>query len=69
MDGRITGAPRSPITLDGQSKYGSWQLPRDPFRIDPDPSGQGGFNNLYLRTTPAGAPVTATLEYRDTWAS
>lgn len=69
MDGRITGAPRSPITLDGQSKYGSWQLPRDPFRIDPDPTGQGGFNNLYLRTTPAGAPVTCTIEYRDSWAS
>lgn len=69
MDGRITGAPRSPITLDGQSKYGSWQLPRDPFRIDPDPTGQGGYNNLYLRTTPAGAPVTCTIEYRDSWAS
>lgn len=68
MDARITGAPRSIVTLDGQSKYGSWQLPRDPFRIDPDPTGQGGFNNLYLRTTPAGAPVTCTIEYRDTWA-
>lgn len=68
MDARITGAPRSPVSLDGQSKYGSWQLPRDPFRIDPDPSGQAGFNQLYLRTIPVGAPVVCTLTYRDTWS-
>lgn len=68
MDARITGVPRSIITLDGQTKYGSWQLPRDPFRIDPDPTGFGGYNNIYLRTVPAGAPVECTLEYRDTWA-
>lgn len=67
MDARITGAPRSIITLDGQSKYGSWQLPRDPFRIDPDPAGLGGYNQLYLRTTPEGAPVTCSIQYRDTW--
>lgn len=68
MDARITGAPRSVVTLDGQSKYNSWQLPRDPFRIEPDPAGQGGFNNLYLRTTPPNAPVTCVVEYRDTSA-
>lgn len=68
MDARITGAPQSPITLDGQSKYGAWQLPREPFRIDPDPTGYGGFNEIYLTTEPAGAPVRAVLEYRDTWA-
>lgn len=67
MDARITGAPRSIITLDGQSKYGAWQLPREPFRIDPDPTGFGGYNELYLRTVPEGAPVRCTLEYRDTW--
>jgi hypothetical protein len=68
MDARITGAPRSVITLDGQSKYGSWQLPRDPFHINADPAGLGGFNSIYLRTTPVGAPVVCTLTYRDTWA-
>lgn len=68
MDARITGAPRSIITLDGQTKYGAWQLPRQPFRIDPDPTGFGGYNELYLRTEPAGAPVVCTIEYRDTWA-
>ncbi|MFC5996958.1 hypothetical protein ACFQE5_22360 [Pseudonocardia hispaniensis] len=68
MDARVTGAPRSIVTLDGQSKYGSWQLPRDPFHINPDPSGHGGYNLIYLRTTPAGAPVRCTLSYRDTWS-
>jgi hypothetical protein len=68
MDARITGAPRSVITLDGQSKYGAWLLPREPFRVDPDPTGFGGFNEVYLRTEPAGAPVDCWLEYRDTWA-
>lgn len=67
MDARITGAPRSIITLDGQTKYGAWQLPREPFRIDPDPTGFGGYNEIYLETEPAGAPITCTLEYRDTW--
>lgn len=68
MDARITGAPRSVVTLDGQAKYGAWQLPREPFRIDPDPTGFGGYNEIYLRTEPAGAPVRCHLEYRDTWA-
>lgn len=68
MDARITGVPRSIITLDGQTKYGSWQLPREPFRIDPDPTGFGSYNEIYLVTDPPGAPVICTLEYRDTWA-
>lgn len=68
MQARITGAPRSVVTLDGQSKYGSWQLPRSPFRLDPDATGRGGFNTVYLRTEPAGAPVTCTLDFRSSWS-
>lgn len=68
MEARVTGAPRSSITMDGQSKYGSWQLPRAPFRIDPAPYAIDGENLLYLRTDPPGADVTCTLDYRDTWA-
>lgn len=69
MEARSTGAPRNIIALDGQSKYGSWQLPRDPFRIDPDPTGFGGYNNIYVRTTPPGSSsIQLSLEYRDTWA-
>lgn len=68
MPARITSAPRSIIALDGQSKYGSWVYPREPFYLAPDPVAPGGVNALYLRTVPAGAPVTCTLSYRDTWA-
>jgi hypothetical protein len=68
MDARIRGTSDSPITLDGQTKYGAWQLPREPFRIDPDPTGFGGYNSVYLRTEPANAAIECTLEYRDTWA-
>jgi hypothetical protein len=68
MPARVTGANRSIVTLDGQSKYGAWQLPREPFRIDPDPLGLGGYNLVSLRTVADGAPVTCTLTYRDTFA-
>lgn len=67
MDALIRGEPVLPITLDGQNKYGAWQLPREPFRIDPDPAGFGGYNDIYLETEPAGAPVKCYLDYRDTW--
>lgn len=68
MEAKVTSAPRSVITLDGQSRYGAWELPRDPFRIDADPTGQGGFNVLSMQTVPAGAPVKCVLTYRDTWS-
>lgn len=62
MEARATGAPRSVVTIDGQSKYAAWQHPRETFRLGP------GDNGLYLLTTPTGAPVTCTLDYRDTWS-
>lgn len=62
MEARATGAPRSVITIDGQSKYGGWVHPRNTFSLRP------GENQVYIRTTPIGAPITATLEYRDTWS-
>lgn len=68
MEARITGAPRSVLTLDSQSKYGAWNLPRDPFRIEPDPTGRGGYNEIWLRTEPAGAPIVCELTFRSTWS-
>lgn len=62
MPARITGAPRSVVTVDGQSKYGAWQFPRTAFRLDP------GSNNIYVRTEPEGQPVTVELRFRDTWS-
>lgn len=61
MEARATGAARSVVTIDGQSKYGAWQHPRDTFALGP------GQNDVYLNTTPAGAAVTCTLTYRDTY--
>lgn len=62
MEARATGAARSVVTIDSQSKYGAWQHPRETFRLGP------GANDIHLVTVPAGAPVTCTLDYRDTWS-
>lgn len=68
MESLVTAAPRSTVTLDGQTKYGAWQLPREPFYLAPHPVAPDGANAVYLRTDPAGAPVKASIEYRDCWA-
>lgn len=68
MEARVTGVTRSIITLDGQAKYGSWQLPREPFRFEPDPVLPNGDNVVYLKTEPPGAPIKCTATYRDTWS-
>jgi len=68
MDALVTGSPRSVIALNGETKYGSWQLPRTPFKIDPAPYAVQGDNLLYMVTEPAGVPLVCTLDYRDTWA-
>lgn len=62
MEARATGAPRSVVTIDHQTKYGAWQHPRSTFALNP------GENLLYLHTEPAGAPVACTVTYRDTWS-
>lgn len=67
MRARVTGGRTSVVTLNGASKYGAWQMPREPFYIAPNPEAEGGTNVLYMRTVPAGAPVTCRIEYRDTW--
>jgi hypothetical protein len=60
MEARATGANRSPVTIDGTSKYGAWVHPRQTFQLNP------GANVLELRTVPADAPVAAEVIYRDT---
>lgn len=62
MSARATGAPKNIVTIDGQSKYGAWQFPREVFRLNP------GSNNLYLRTYPQNVPVLCVLRYRYTWS-
>lgn len=68
MLARIAAVQRSVVTLNGQSRYGAWQQPREAFYLAPDPVAGGGVNLLYARTVPTGAPVTCTIEYRDTWS-
>lgn len=62
MSARATGAPVSIVTVDGQSKYGAWQFPRETFRLNP------GSNDIYLRTEPQNQPVSCVLTYNDTWS-
>lgn len=62
MAARATGAPRSIVTIDGQSKYGSWQHPRQAFAINP------GTNELQFYTEPYDPSVVCSVEYRDTWS-
>lgn len=62
MSARATGASRQIVTVDGQSKYGAWQFPREVFRLNP------GQNDIYLRTYPQNIPVLCILRYRDTWS-
>lgn len=67
MEAAVTSSGKSIITLDGQTKYGAWQLPRETFKLEPDPVLAGGENILYCITEPANAPIEVTLTYRDTW--
>jgi hypothetical protein len=67
MEAAVTSVGRSIITLNEQTKYGAWQLPRDTFKLEPDPVLEGGENILYCTTEPANAPIEVTLSYRDTW--
>lgn len=60
MPAFATGAPRSPVTIDNQSKYGAWQHPRKTFTIWP------GVNQLMLEVEPAGTAVTCSVEYSST---
>jgi hypothetical protein len=68
MRARVVGGRTSVVTLNGVTKYGAWQQPREPFYLAPAPEADNGLNLLYLRTVPAGAPVTCTVDYRDTWS-
>lgn len=66
MDARVRSLGTSPVTLDAVSKYGAWQFPRETWRLDADPVAEGGANQVWLRTTPDGANVSCTIEYRHT---
>ena len=62
MCARVAGLPVSAVTIDDVSKYGAWQSPRIPLRLQP------GINNLMFEVEPAGTAVTCAIEYRSTWS-
>ena len=62
MRARVAGLPVSAVTIDDVSKYGAWQSPRIPLRLQP------GINNLMFEVEPAGTAVTCAIEYRSTWS-
>jgi hypothetical protein len=66
MPAVVTAAPRLKVTAGGQGVFSAWTYPRDPFFIAPAPEVPGGANAVYLRVLPAGAQVSALIEYRDT---
>ncbi len=61
MEAAVTGSNRLVISLGGSSRYGSWALPRDPFRLAP------GSNNLRFQLTGTSTDVVCNLQWRDTW--
>lgn len=62
MTAHVTDTALPVITIGGQSKYGAWQQPRQPFALAP------GDNQVYLRVEPAGATVSCLVRHYDTSA-
>lgn len=63
MRAAVTGEDTLIISLDGTSRYGSWQLPRSAFRLAP------GSNTVRLQVVGTSTDVVANVTWRDTWMS
>lgn len=61
MDSRVRGEAGLIVSLDGSSRYGSWQLPRNDFSL------AVGDNILKLSIDGTSTDVTAVLSWRDTY--
>ncbi|MFC5947081.1 hypothetical protein ACFQH9_02160 [Pseudonocardia lutea] len=61
MEAAVTGANRLVISLDGSSRYGDWELPRQAFYLAP------GSNTLRFEVTGTSTDVVCNLQWRDTW--
>lgn len=60
MAAAVDGSARTVIDLSGVTKYGSWDLPREPFRLSP------GSNVLRFEATGDTDGVKAVVSFRDT---
>lgn len=61
MQSYVTGKGPLPITLDGTTRYGMWEHPREQLLLAP------GSNVLRLAGTGTLTGVTALVNYRHTW--
>ena len=61
MDAAVTGVNRLVISLDGASRYGDWQLPREAFALAP------GSNTLRFEVDGTATDAVCNLTWRDTW--
>lgn len=57
----VTATGEQVLTLDGASRYGDWQHPREPFRLAP------GDNVIRMEVGGDTDGVKGWLTYRDTW--
>jgi hypothetical protein len=57
----VTGAGTPVVSLDGASRYGSWQQPRVPFSLPP------GESTLRYETEGTTADTECVVTWRDTW--
>lgn len=61
MEAAVTGANRLVISLDGSTRYGDWELPREPFALAP------GSNTLRYEITGTSTDAVCHISWRDTW--
>lgn len=60
MEAAATGANRLVVSLDGASRYGDWELPREAFALAP------GSNTLRFEVTGTADDAVCNLTWRDT---
>lgn len=61
MEAAATGANRLVVSMDGETRYGHWSLPREPFALAP------GSNTLKYTVTGTSTDAVCSLSWRDTW--
>lgn len=61
MEAAVTGANRLIISLDGSTRYGDWELPREAFALAP------GDNTLRFEITGTSTDAICHMSWRDTW--
>lgn len=61
MTAAVTGANTLIVSLDGSNRYGSWTVPRSPFRLSP------GSNDLKFTVSGTSTDAVALIQWSDTW--